>query len=86
MAPCDHTRLVDEEIFGSEFSAQLGMVFLERDDDSGAVRTVAADGGHASNAVHEDGVGSRDPSRVEGRGVVNEAEVFFRAWDGVQTG
>ena len=56
VAPLDHARLIDEEVLGSKFSAEVGMLFLQSDVDAVAVSAVAADGGETPNTINEDGI------------------------------
>ena len=54
MAPFDHAWLVDEEVFGSKFPAEVGVFFLEGDVNAVAVGAMAADGGETPNTINED--------------------------------
>ena len=77
VAPLDHAWLVDEEVFGSKFPPEFGVLLLQSDVDALAVGAVAADGGQTQNAVHEDGMGVGEFSRRKWRSVSVEAQVVF---------
>ena len=77
MTPFNNARLVNAEMLGSKFAAEVGVFLLECDVDAVAVGAMAADGGNAQNAVHEDGVGVGKYPRSERRGVPAQSEVLF---------